>query len=113
MEHSMKLFKEPFDMIKNGQKTIELRLFDEKRRLVKPHDIITFSCTENKSDIIRAEVIDIHVFGSFKELYENLPLEKCGYHKGEKADPDDMLKYYTREKESEYGVVGIEVKVIG
>ena len=32
--HKMKLNAEPFDMIKQGEKTIELRLNDEKRRQV-------------------------------------------------------------------------------
>lgn len=33
MKHQMKLNNEPFESIKNGTKTIELRLYDEKRRL--------------------------------------------------------------------------------
>ena len=32
MLHTMKLKKEPFEKIKNGSKTIELRLYDEKRQ---------------------------------------------------------------------------------
>ncbi|MBB1548964.1 MAG: DUF3850 domain-containing protein [Clostridiales bacterium] len=31
MKHEMKLNNEPFERIKNGTKTIELRLNDEKR----------------------------------------------------------------------------------
>ena len=34
MKHEMKLNVEPFDKIKNGKKTIELRLNDEKRQLI-------------------------------------------------------------------------------
>ena len=30
MIYEMKLNKEPFEMISNGNKTVELRLFDEK-----------------------------------------------------------------------------------
>ena len=30
--HQMKLNNKPFNMIKNGRKNIELRLYDEKRR---------------------------------------------------------------------------------
>ena len=33
MEHKMKLKDKPFNSIKNGTKTIELRLYDEKRRI--------------------------------------------------------------------------------
>ena len=42
MIHQMKLLEDPFDRIKNGIKTIEFRLFDEKRRLIKIGDKIEF-----------------------------------------------------------------------
>ena len=35
MLHKMKLNKSPFERIKNGTKTVEFRLFDEKRRQIK------------------------------------------------------------------------------
>ena len=35
MKHEMKLNNSPFERIKNGTKTIELRLNDEKRQLLK------------------------------------------------------------------------------
>ena len=35
MKHEMKLNNGPFERIKNGTKTIELRLNDEKRQLLK------------------------------------------------------------------------------
>ena len=35
MLHEMKLQNGPFNSIKNGKKTIELRLYDEKRQKVK------------------------------------------------------------------------------
>lgn len=31
MKHNMKLNNEPFELIENGSKKIELRLYDEKR----------------------------------------------------------------------------------
>lgn len=35
MKHEIKLNNGPFERIKNGTKTIELRLNDEKRQLLK------------------------------------------------------------------------------
>ena len=35
MLHKMKLNESPFERIKNGTKTIEFRLYDEKRQQVK------------------------------------------------------------------------------
>ena len=43
--HKMKLNSTPFEMIKNGEKTIELRLFDEKRQQLKAGDKIVFTNT--------------------------------------------------------------------
>ena len=42
MEFSMKLQPLPFSMIESGRKTIELRLYDEKRRLIAIGDTIRF-----------------------------------------------------------------------
>ena len=41
--HEMNLQEAPFRMIKNKTKTIELRLYDEKRRKIKPGDTIEFN----------------------------------------------------------------------
>ena len=40
MLHQMKLKLSPFQKIKNGSKTIELRLYDEKRQKVQVGDFI-------------------------------------------------------------------------
>lgn len=42
MTHSMQLNPAPFEKIKSGAKTIELRLNDEKRRRIKTGDKIEF-----------------------------------------------------------------------
>ena len=43
MLHKMKLNESPFERIKNGSKTMEFRLYDEKRQKVKIGDKIEFS----------------------------------------------------------------------
>lgn len=114
MTHHMRLFKEPFEQIKSGTKTIELRLNDEKRRQVKPGDFIEFTETKNPDSKIMTKVIALHSFGSFQELYENLPLLQCGYTEADIADanPEDMNDYYSRELQEQYGVLGIELALI-
>lgn len=114
MEHQMKLKQKPFSSIKNGEKTIELRLYDEKRRKIQIGDQIVFSHMENPEDQIRAKVADLHLFNSFADLYQALPLTKCGYTKEEAqtAGPEDMNLYYSVEEQSKYGVVGIEIALI-
>lgn len=68
MTHSMQLTPSPFQMIKEGTKTIELRLFDEKRRKIQTGDIIEFSNTET-GEKIGAKVSALYVFDSFESLY--------------------------------------------
>ncbi len=110
MKHYMKLNPFPFEMIKSGRKTIELRLFDEKRQKIKVGDDIEFTNTHN-GEIITAEVVALHRFESFKELYQSLPLLKCGYTEENisAAHYIDMNEYYSEEEQKKYGVVGIEL----
>ncbi|MBQ5995473.1 MAG: ASCH domain-containing protein [Clostridia bacterium] len=110
MIHNMKLNEIPFEMIRSGAKTIELRLYDEKRRKIKVGDSI---CFKSKTDKLTAIVKALHTFHNFEELYAALPLDKCGYTADEiaTASPDDMLEYYSKEQIERYGVVGIEIEV--
>ena len=110
MTHNMRLNDAPFEKIKNGTKTIELRLYDEKRRKINIGDTI---CFKAKADTITATVKALHIFRNFEELYAALPLDKCGYNADEiaTASPDDMLEYYSKEQIEKYGVVGIEIEV--
>lgn len=110
MEHEMRLDQDPFQMIKNGQKTIELRLYDEKRRKIAVGDTIVFTETKT-SERMRVIVTDLHVFPTFSELYRALPLASCGYTEAEleTATPDDMLAYYSLVRQQQHGVVGIGI----
>ena len=112
--HIMKLNPSPFEMIRSGRKTIELRLYDERRRSIEKGDRITFINTEDESKTLCAEVLDMHIFESFKELYDKLPLIKCGYTDEDinSASHKDMLLYYPESKQKMYGAVGIEIKLI-
>ena len=108
--HKMKLNSAPFEMIKSGEKTIELRLFDEKRQQVKVGDKITFINTTTGETLNRT-VVKLHRFDSFEELYKSLPLLQCGYtvNDVDSAKPSDMEQYYSIEEQNQYGVVGIEL----
>lgn len=114
MKHIMKLMPSPFEMIKAGTKTIELRLFDEKRRKIHVGDIVEFVHIENSNKILQAKVVDLFVFDSFKTLYNNLPLFECGYTEKDidTAYPSDMYVYYSKEQQEKYGVVGIKIVLI-
>lgn len=113
MLHTMNLQPSPMQMIRSGRKTIELRLYDEKRQRISVGDTIEFTNTENSRDILRATVKNLYVFGSFDELYRKLPLLECGYTEDNihSASALDMEQYYSKEQQSRYGVVGIRITV--
>lgn len=112
-EHIMNLNPSPLKEIREGRKTIELRLYDDKRKNISIGDTIIFVNTEDANDTIHVIVKDLFVFTSFAELYDNLPLLKCGYNVANinTASPVDMELYYSKEKQSQFGVIGIEISL--
>lgn len=113
MIHYMNLHARPFDNIQSGLKTIELRLYDEKRRLIEVGDTIVFTHSDDASQTCTATVTALHRFPDFASLYAALPLDRCGYLPEElaTASPEDMNVYYSAEKQANYGVVGIEIQL--
>lgn len=110
---NMNLSPAPYSMIASGQKTIELRLLDEKRRQIKEGDIIIFTQSFS-GESVTAKVLKLHKFDTFEELYKSLPLLHCGYTEEniDKANYNDMNMYYSFEEQKKYGVVGIEICLI-
>lgn len=114
MQHTMRLNAQPFQSIRDGLKTIELRLYDEKRKRIAVGDHIVFTHTDDATQTLRCLVVAVHVFASFEQLYAALPLEKCGYTREQlaSASPKDMQAYYSQEQQKQHGVVGLELKLL-
>lgn len=109
--HKMNLNDGPFHRIKNGTKTIELRLNDEKRQLLKENDLIEFTNRETSESMV-VEVVRLYPYSSFDELYQYFDKISLGYDEEDVASPKDMERYYSKEEQDKYGVLGIEVRVI-
>ncbi|MCL2851123.1 MAG: hypothetical protein FWE01_02050 [Firmicutes bacterium] len=106
MKHLMHLTNNSFARIKNGEKTVELRLFDEKRKKVKVRDIICFY-NETESEKLFARVTGFMRYSSFAELFSRTDKKRLGYRDNETPDPQHLRKFYTAEDEKKYGVIGI------
>lgn len=113
MNHSMRLFTEPFKNIKSGRKTIEIRLFDEKRQQVQIGDTITFTKLPDKDDVITVEVIGLSRFSNFRDFF-------TAFDKSKFAHPNDWTiedqiqaqrDVYSVEEEQEYGMLGIHIRL--
>ena len=80
MLHEMTLFPKPYASIASDQKTIELRLYDEKRQSIHIGDHIRFTNTEDASQTTLCEVVQLHVLKTLhRTVRKNLPLLQCGY----------------------------------
>ncbi len=109
MKHFMNLSSNAYTLIDNEQKTVEMRLYDEKRRLLNINDVIIFKNIKNQNEL-KVKIIDLKVFSSFEELYKNYNKIALGYLENEEANPKDMLEYYLQEDIDKYGVIAIEIK---
>jgi ASC-1-like (ASCH) protein len=107
----MRLQTSPFEKIKTGQKTIEIRLNDEKRQRVKVGDEIIFILLTDTNSKIKVEVIELLVFPSFKILFSAFPPHEYGSKS--KDEFREMYKYYSKAYEEKYGVLGIRIKYLG
>ena len=75
----------------------------------KPNKIEFTNILNNEK--ILTEVINLHKYKTFEELYKHFDKESLGYNKDDIANPKDMEKYYSIEEQNKYGVLGIEIKI--
>jgi len=104
----MKLLESPFNDIKSGVKTVEFRLYDEKRSKIKIGDKIEFSKLPDMKDKLVVDVINLYRDNNFYDLFINL-----GYNEKDAKDKSiRMGDIYSKEEVDKYGVLGIEIKRI-
>lgn len=109
----MRLTDEPFQQIKSGIKTVEIRLNDEKRQTLKVGDYISFVHIQDDNHRLEARIIALHYYPTFKALFLSKLFDKCGCegYTVETAT-ESMYQYYTKQQESLYGAVGIEIELV-
>lgn len=114
MKHSMKLLESPYERIASGKKTIEIRLFDEKRRRLNIGDVILFSKLPDLKDKIKVEIIGLLRYRYFRDLVNDFGMEYYGYPKDYPINDflDSIYIIYSREEEEKYGVLGIKIKLL-
>ena len=108
--HYLRLTARPFAAITTGKKTIETRLFDEKRQKIAVGDRIVFHNTEDTSQTITVLVTGLYKHATFRELFSSHKPEEFGGASVEQLI-DQIYTFYSKEDEIKYGVVGIEIKI--
>lgn len=109
MTFEMFLDDEPYKSIKYGQKTVEMRLNDERRKDLKAFDKIIFT-NRLTNEKMTVEIIEVKAYKDFYELYKEYDKKEIGYKDNEIANPKDMEKYYSIDMINKYGALAIRIK---
>lgn len=111
--HEMKLQPEYYDYILKGTKRIEIRLFDEKRKQINLGDTITFFKEPECKESFTVKVIGLLRYQTFEELFKHFDISILADKSMSKEQLINVLEqFYTKEKQNQYGVVGIEVEIL-
>lgn len=110
-KHKMNLQAKYYDFIKNGTKRIELRLYDEKRRKIKPGDEIEFAKSE--ADKFMTKVTALYLYRNFAELVADFSIELLA---DKSMTKEELLlaldEFYGQDEQEEFGVVGVKLELI-
>lgn len=68
--HTMHLDKEYFNLVKTGDKQIEFRVLDDKRKKMKIGDTIQFICKDDKSLRVMRCIINLSFSANFLSLLD-------------------------------------------
>lgn len=107
----MKLNDQSFDMVKDGSKTLEIRINDEKRQKLQIGDQITFT---NNGRQINTKVTGLFIYDSFVELLKSLNAVDAGWSADDTLEKmiTDLRLIYSKEEEQKFGVVGISLELL-
>ena len=113
MMHEMKLQPEYYNFILNGTKRIEIRLYDEKRQGIKLGDTIKFLKEPELSESFNAKVTGLLRYNSFKDMFKDFDISILSDKSMTKEELIKVLEqFYTKEKQEQYGVLGIRIELI-
>ncbi len=113
MEHEMKLQPKYYNYILNGTKRIEIRLFDEKRQQIKIGDTIKFLKEPELNESFKARVVGLLRYNSFEDMFKDFDVSILADKSMTKEELISILEtFYTKEKQQEYGVLGIRIELL-
>lgn len=111
--HSLNLAPIYFDLIQKGEKILEGRLNDDKRKSFNIGDCITFYKEPEKAQTLNAVILDKFVFNNFDEMASTLPKEDLGFKDKTKEEMVAVYRtIYSRENEEKNGVVVFKIKTL-
>ncbi|HYG83262.1 MAG TPA: ASCH domain-containing protein [Verrucomicrobiae bacterium] len=109
--HHLRLATEPFTAILRGDKTIESRLYDEKRQIIQLGDTIIFTHRAHPEQTIAVRVVGLLRYQTFYDLFRHNPPGKFGGMSPAQLEKQ-IDEFYSLEEQHRYGVVGIEFELL-
>lgn len=105
--HKLNLHPESFAAIVSGYKTIESRLYDEKRRKIHLGDQIMFINRSDFEQTVVVTVVGLLHYATFHDLFSHNDPSKFG---GESVEwlERQINEFYSTADQERYGVLGIE-----
>lgn len=109
--HQLKLATEPFNAITSGDKTIESRLFDDKRQKIQLGDQLIFTNRDDPSQTTAVKVVGLLRYQTFHDLFVHNDPRKFG---GESVEwlENQISEFYSLDDQMQHGVIGIEFELI-
>jgi len=114
MKYQMKLNSGEFLKIKTGEKTLEYRLNDEKRRNIRVGDEIEFLKLPYMDETILTKVEKLYVYETWAECYKKFFKEDLSrfYKTVNEVVDDTYNNFYSKEEEEKYGCMAIRIKKV-
>ncbi len=105
--HSLRLHAEPFNAIASGEKTIESRLYDDKRQQIEIGDELIFINRANTEQTIKVRVVGLLLYETFLDLFSHNDPAEFGGKSVEELN-DNIKEFYSFDEQRKNGVVGIK-----
>ncbi len=109
--NEMKLHPAPYDLIRDGTKTVEIRLFDEKRASLAEGELILFKKQPYLHEMLYKKIGAIKRFGSIGDMFDAYGAVPLGCKEDDNAESlaEGMKSYYSDEDVTKYGWCAIEL----
>ena len=113
MEMIVHLHPEVFNIVLDGNKDVEIRVNDEKRRKLNIGDTLIFLNRSNEQEQIKATITNLVYFNSFLDVTNYYDMKRIYLEGTTKEEYINLMKqFYSDEEVSKYGVVAIEFNKI-
>lgn len=86
--HRLKVKEKYYNLLKSGKKDIELRLYDDKRKLIQIGDMIEFANFSDSRNTFCAEVVALHRAADFASLCQKIDCRRAGME-----SPEELINF--------------------